>query len=79
MTTRRRLTATALPVLLFAGALRGAAAKSAGPAALEACRPGAPAEACAEAKTRLLIDGGDPAEAGLCPHCADLLRGKLRG
>lgn len=79
MSTTRRLAASAIPMLLIAGAMRGAAAKSLGPAALEACRPGAPLAACAEAKTRLLIDGGDAAAAGLCPHCADLLRRKQRG
>lgn len=76
MTTRRRLAATALPMLLLAAAAPRAMAKSLGPAALEACRPGQPAAACAEAKTRLLADGGAPGDAGLCPHCADLLRGK---
>jgi len=74
MTTRRRLAAAALPLLAFAVAARGATGKSIGPAALEACRPGAPAAACAEAKDRLVADGGDLAAAGLCPHCVAAFR-----
>lgn len=69
MTTRRRLAASALPLLLIAAAPRFASAKSAGPAELAACRPGAPSRACAEAKARFLADGG---EGGGCPHCAAL-------
>lgn len=73
-TTRRGLAATALPLLLLGAGMRAAAAKSAGPGPLEACRPDAPLAACAEAKARLLADGGDG--AGVCPHCAGLRRGK---
>ena len=64
MSTRRRLAATALPLLMLAAATRGAVAKSAEPGA---CRPGLPAKACAQAKTRFVADGGD--DRG-CPHCA---------
>lgn len=72
MTTRRRLAASALPLLLLAAAPRLATAKSAGPAEIETCRPGAPSKACAEAKARFLADGGD--DGGGCPHCAALTK-----
>lgn len=67
-TTRRALTATALPLLLLGAGLRAAAAKSAGPEMPEACTPGAPSKACAAAKARFVADGG--ADGGGCPHCA---------
>jgi hypothetical protein len=69
-TTRRALSATALPLLLFGAGLRAAAAKSAGPEALvgEACVPGEPSKRCAAAKARFLADGGEA--GGGCPHCA---------
>lgn len=75
MTTRRRLAATALPMLLVAAAAPRAMAKSLGPATPEACRPGQPAAACTAAKARLLADGGK-GDAGSCLHCAGLLQGK---
>ncbi len=70
MNTRRRFAASAL-LLLLAATPRLAAAKSAGPPEIDACRPGAPSKACAEAKTRFLADGG---EGGGCPHCAAALK-----
>ena len=76
MTTRRRLAATALPLLMLAAAPRGAAAKSSGPAEPGACRPGLPAKACAEAKARFVADGGDD---GGCPHCAAAAKPDRRG
>lgn len=66
--TRRGLAATALPLLLLGAGMRGATAKSAGPEALEACRPGAPTKQCAAAKARFVADGGQ--DGGGCPHCA---------
>lgn len=67
MTSRRLLAASALPLLFLAATARGTAAKSLGPAALEACRPGAPAPACQAAKNALYADG---AAGGGCPHCS---------
>ena len=67
-TTRRGLAATALPLLMLGAGLRAAAAKSAGPAMPEACVPGAPSKACAEAKARFVADGGEDAFG--CAHCA---------
>ncbi|BDG72501.1 hypothetical protein [Roseomonas fluvialis] len=69
-TTRRALSATALPLLLFGAGLRAAAAKSAGPDTpdAEACVPGEPSKRCAAAKARFLADGGEAASG--CPHCA---------
>jgi hypothetical protein len=73
-TTRRTLAATALPLLLLGAGLRAAAAKSAGPEALDACVPGEPSKRCAAAKARFLADGGE--DAGGCPHCAALSKDK---
>jgi hypothetical protein len=67
-TTRRRLAATALPLLMLGAGLRAAAAKSGGPALPAACTPDAPSKACAEAKARFVADGGQDAFG--CPHCA---------
>jgi hypothetical protein len=67
-TTRRGLAATALPLLMLGAGLRAASAKSAGPLMPDACTPGAPSKACAEAKARFVADGGQDAPG--CPHCA---------
>lgn len=67
-TTRRGLAATALPLLMLGAGLRAADAKSAGPAMPQACMPGAPSKACAEAKARFIADGGE--DGFRCAHCA---------
>ncbi len=72
--TRRGIAATALPLLLLGAGLRAAAAKTAGPAMADACTPGAPSKACAEAKARFVADGGDDAIG--CAHCAEASKDK---
>jgi hypothetical protein len=69
-TTRRAISATALPLLLFGAGLRSAAAKSAGPGAVagDACVANEPSKRCAAAKARFVADGGEA--GGGCPHCA---------
>jgi hypothetical protein len=62
MNTTRRLAASALPMLLIAGATRAAFAKRGEPLAAEACGPDADVKGCAT---------GKGAEGG-CPHCAAL-------
>lgn len=67
--TRRGIAATALPLLMLGAGLRAAAAKTAGPPMAEACGPGTPSKACAEAKARFVADGGQDDAYG-CAHCA---------
>ncbi len=67
MTSRRRLAASALPMLFaVAAAPRTAFAKSAGPEPVPACRDGIP---CHAGKSGLRADDG---AAGPCPFCAGL-------
>ncbi len=72
--TRRGIAATALPLLMLGAGLRAATAKTAGPATPDACLPGAPSKACAEAKARFVADGGE--DALVCAHCAALSKDK---
>ncbi|NKE15610.1 hypothetical protein [Neoroseomonas oryzicola] len=67
MTSRRRLAASTLPMLLaVAAAPRVAFAKSAGSEPVPACRDGIP---CHAGKSGLRADDGG---AGPCPFCAGL-------
>ena len=67
MTSRRRLAASALPMLLaVAAAPRTAFAKSADPEPAPTCRNGIP---CHAGKSGLRADDG---AAGPCPFCAGL-------
>jgi hypothetical protein len=73
-TTRRRLSATLLPLLALAAGTGSAAAKTAGPIGAEACVPGDASRRCAAAKTHFVADGAEE-EAG-CPFCARGTGGK---